>query len=96
LEEMHAEIGGFGEREAAAAHGQYLAGITTDHMEELRYTDRRRVHNLKYYTWVEQQGRTFEEITDQWHAPDYWTSFQGQVGAIDELIEAFNADVDAA
>jgi cysteine synthase len=96
LKEMHAEIGGFGEREAASVHGQYLAGITTDHMEELRYTDRRRVHNLKYYTWVEQQGRTFEEITHQWYTPDYWTGFQGQVEAIDDLIEAFNADVEAA
>jgi cysteine synthase A len=96
LKEMHAEIGEFGEREAAAVHGQYLSGITTDHMEELRYTDRRRVHNLKYYTWVEQQGRTFEEITDQWYTPDYWSSFQGQIEAIDELIEAFNADVGAA
>jgi len=96
LKEMHAEIGEFKERDAAAVHGQYLAGITTDHMQELRYPDRRRVHNLKYYTWVEQQGRTFEEITDQWYTPDYWKGYQGQVEAIDELIEAFNADVAAA
>jgi cysteine synthase A len=96
LEEMHAEIGEFSGRDAAAVHGQYLKGITTDHMQELRYTDRRRVHNLKYYTWVEQQGRTYEDIVDQWYAKDYWTGFQNQVEAIDELIEAFNADVEAA
>jgi hypothetical protein len=62
-------------------------------MLELRYPDRKRVHNLKYFTWVEQQGKTYEEIQAQWYQPDYWTSIQGQVGEIDELIEAFNARV---
>jgi cysteine synthase len=42
---------------------------STDNMLELRYTDRRRVHNLKYYTWVEQQGKTYEEIQAQWYEP---------------------------
>jgi hypothetical protein len=31
-------------------------------MIELTYADRRRFHNLKSYTWVEQQGRAYEEI----------------------------------
>ena len=47
-------------------------------MLELRYTDRRRIHNLKYYTWVEQQGRTYEEIQDQWYNPNYWTMFKSR------------------
>ena len=62
-------------------------------MLELRYPDRRRVHNLKYYTWVEQQGRTYEEIQQQWHQPNYWTDVQGQADAIDELIVDFNYEV---
>jgi hypothetical protein len=32
--------------------------------------DRKRVHNLKYYTWVEQQGKTYEEIQAQWYDPN--------------------------
>ena len=31
-------------------------------MQELSYYDRKRIHNLKYYTWVEQQGKSYEEI----------------------------------
>jgi cysteine synthase A len=67
--------------------------LTTDHMLDLRFEDQRRIHNLKYYTWVEQQGRTFEEIQDQWYDRNYWTSVQGQVPEIDGLIEEFNAKV---
>jgi hypothetical protein len=51
------------------------------------------VHNLKYYTWVEQQGKTYEEIQQQWYQPDYWTSVQKQADEIDELIVEFNRDV---
>jgi hypothetical protein len=62
-------------------------------MLELRYPDRRRIHNLKYYTWVEQQGKTYDEIQSQWYQPDYWTSVQRQTDEIDGLIEEFNGEV---
>jgi cysteine synthase len=90
LQEMHGEFGEYQEQHAAAAHARYLLGLTTDHTLELRYTDRRRVHNLKYFTWIEQQGRQYEEIIDQWYGRDYWSSFQGQVDEIDALIDEFN------
>ncbi len=90
LQEMHDEHGEYTERDAAANFAQYLVGQTTDHLDELTYEERRRVHNLKYFTWVEQQGKTFEEITDQWYDRRYWKNFQGQVLEIDELITEFN------
>jgi len=90
LKEMHAEYGEYTEIDAAADHARYLAGQTTDNMLELRYPDQKRVHNLKYFTWVEQQGKTYEEIQAQWYQRDYWTNIQGQVDEIDELIVAFN------
>jgi cysteine synthase A len=93
LKEMHEEFGEYTEINAAADHARYLAGQTTDNMLELRYPDRKRVHNLKYFTWVEQQGKTYQEIQAQWYQPDYWTSIQDQVGEIDELIVAFNERV---
>jgi len=93
LHEMHAEYGEYGELDAAAHFARYLQGVSTDHLIELTYTDRRRIHNLKYFTWVEQQGRTYEEIMAQWYDPHYWTDVQGQVGEIDALIEEFNARV---
>jgi cysteine synthase len=93
IHEMHEEFGQYTERNAAADFAQYLRGQSTDNMLELRYTDRRRIHNLKYYTWVEQQDRTYEEIQDQWYDPNYWTDVQKQADEIDELILEFNQEV---
>jgi cysteine synthase A len=91
LHELTQERGEFTSQDAVASHQRYLLGQTIDYVQELSYYDRKRVHNLKYYTWVEQQGKTYEEIQNQWHKPDYWTGIQGQVEEIDALIEAFNA-----
>jgi len=93
LREMHEEFGEYSEVDASAHFSRYLLGLETDHLEELRYTDRKRIHNLKYFTWVEQQGKTYEEIMAQWYDPDYWTAFQKQIPEIDELIEEFNQRV---
>ncbi len=93
LTEMQAEFGEYAETDAAADFARWLHGQTTDNLEELRYTDRRRIHQLKYFTWVEQQGRTYEEIQAQWYDSEYWTSFQDQIPEIDALIEEFNAKV---
>ena len=59
-------------------------------MEELGYWDQRRIHNLKSYTWVEQQSKTYEEIQAQWYQPDYWSGVHQQVDEIDALIDQFN------
>jgi len=56
----------------------------------LTYPERKRVHNLKYYTWVEQQGKTYPEILAQWDDPDYWTELQSEIPEMDKLIVAFN------
>lgn len=90
LEEYNQAFGAFTELDAAEAFAGALQGLATDNLLELRYEDRKRVHNLKYYTWVEQQGKTYEEIQAQWYDPTYWTSVQGQVGEIDQKIVEFN------
>src|SRR5690606_13981854 len=90
LVELRDELGEFDRVEAAVAHRRDLLGTTIDYVEELGYYDRKHIHNLKYYTWVEQQGKTFEEIQAQWYDDDYWTSIQGAVDDIDEMITAFN------
>ncbi len=61
---------------AAAAFDRYLLGEDISNMMELTYRDRKRMHNLKYYTWVEQQGKSYEEIQAQWYQDDYWTGFR--------------------
>ncbi len=93
LVEMRSEFGEYNETDAAADFAHYLLGQSTDNLIELTYADRRRVHNLKYYTWVEQQGKTYEEINTQWYDREYWTGFQSQADEIDLLIEEFNREV---
>ncbi|MBR5804916.1 MAG: pyridoxal-5-phosphate-dependent protein subunit beta, partial [Clostridia bacterium] len=60
IKELEEQYGAYGEAPAAADYAEHLHGIRTDTMQELTYADRKRVHNLKYYTWVEQQGKTYE------------------------------------
>ena len=93
LRELNEERGEFTTLDAAGAYHRYLLGQGIDHVQELGYYDRKRIHNLKYYTWVEQQGKTYEEIQAQWYDPDYWTSIQAMVDPIDDLIGAFNKRV---
>ncbi len=93
LKEMHEEVGEYTEYDAGRTQARYLEGLSPNNLQELTYTDQRRVHNLKYFTWIEQQGKTYEEIQDQWYDKNYWTNFQNQLPEIDELINEFNAKV---
>jgi cysteine synthase len=88
--EYRKQFGEFTSYDAAEAYASALMGESTDNLVELTYQDRKRVHNLKYYTWVEQQGKTYNEIMDQWYDKDYWTGFQSQLEEIDEYITEFN------
>jgi cysteine synthase len=91
LEELRQEYGTYQPRDAVADFGRSLQGQRTDFMRELSYRDRKQLHNLKYYTWVEQQGRTVEELDDQWyHQEKTFQGVQNQAAAIDELIIQFN------
>ena len=91
LQEMTEARGEFSEKDAAAAYARSLQGIAIDHMEELTYYGRKRIHNLKYFTWVEQQGKTYDEIQRQWYDNDYWSNIPACLDQIDGLIEDFNA-----
>jgi cysteine synthase len=88
--EMRQEFGEYTTANAAADYARYLLGQGTDNLIELSYADRRRIHNLKYYTWVEQQGKSYDEIMDMWYEPDYWTAAAGQADEVDALIREFN------
>jgi cysteine synthase A len=96
LEEMRQEYGEYSEIQAAADFARYLHGETTANMIELTYAERKRIHNLKYFTWVEQQGKAYKEIQAQWYDPDYWKDVQNQIPEIDALIEEFNQKVGMA
>jgi len=91
LREAH---GAYDATEAAIDFHAHLHGIKTDHTLELRFPDRHRIHNLKYFTWIEQLGKSLDELDAQWHDyPGYWDRIHRAVPAIDERIEAFNEQV---
>lgn len=93
LQEMTELHGEFTDYEAYRVYHQYLLGLNTDYFKELNYRERKAVHNLKYYTWVEQQGKTYEEICAQWDDEEYWESIPKKVAELDVLIKAFNQSV---
>ena len=91
IAELAGRYGPYDGRAAALDHHLHMLGLRTDAMEELDYRGRKRVHNLKYYTWVEQQGRTAGELNDLWYDEEKtWKGVHGQADALDALIGAFN------
>lgn len=89
LAELAEQRGAYTRDRAIADRARYLDGIVTDHLRELTYHDRKALHNFKYFTWVEQQGRTIDELNELWD-PDFWTKTFSQVDEWDKLIESFN------
>jgi cysteine synthase len=59
----------------------------TDWMLDGTPDNRRRWHNLKYYTWVEQQGRMVKDLDAQL-SEEWWLAEQAKVAEINGRIEA--------
>jgi hypothetical protein len=91
LEEMTAARGPLTEVQAEVDFERYLLGCSTADTRELTFPDRKALHNLKYFTWVEQQGRTLEELNALW-SPSFWTDLQAQLPEWDSAIAAFNEE----
>jgi cysteine synthase len=89
LKELAAECGRYTPERAAYDKARYLDAIVTDYVRELSYQDRKALHNFKYFTWVEQQGRTVEELRELWE-PEFWERTYAQVEAWDAQITEFN------
>ena len=80
------KVGVMDEAEATARAAGIFHGAGFDWIQEGTRHNRNRWHNLKYYTWVEQQGKTVEELDAQ-KAPDWWVAHQRKANEIDELIK---------
>ncbi|MDD3562606.1 MAG: pyridoxal-phosphate dependent enzyme, partial [Candidatus Cloacimonetes bacterium] len=77
--------------QAAVDFGVCLGAQTYDNFLELSYQERKRIHNLKYFTWVEQQGRSEEELRRQWD-PEYWIqTFEQNFEELERAIADFNS-----
>jgi cysteine synthase A len=90
LQELAAERGAYAPMQAAGDLERCLWGQEDDHFKELTYSDRKAVHNLKYFTWVEQQGKEIADLNQLWHDREIWPRIFGQVGRWDEMIREFN------
>jgi cysteine synthase len=86
--------GDFTPSHAAEAFGEHLSAVDTDNMIDCTAADRRRIFNLGYYTWVEQQGTPFE-LFEARRDQDFWRGLRRYVGVWDEMIDDFNAQVAA-
>jgi cysteine synthase len=75
---------------AGETWGQSLAATTTDHLLELSHVDRKRIFNLGYFTWVEQQGVSLEEFNARM-SQAFWNGLLDLVPAWDRMIAEFNA-----
>ena len=95
LEELRGERGAYRSKDAVGDYAGSLAHQGVDYFKELTYPERKAIHNLKYYTWVEQQGKTAQELTEQWN-PEYWRAlFEDEVTYFDQLIDDFNKQAQA-
>ncbi|MCS7054699.1 MAG: pyridoxal-phosphate dependent enzyme [Thermoflexales bacterium] len=72
---------------AEACIGEVLHRQKTDWMKDGTPDNRRQWHNLKYYTWVEQQGKTVEELNAQLD-PEWWLAEQAKIPELDRKIAA--------
>ncbi len=92
LHEQREARGAYSGMLAARHFGRYLQAIGTDSMRELSYADRKALHHLKYFTWVEQQQKSVRDLDRLWD-PEFWHQTYAQVDEWDRSIAAFNQRV---
>ncbi len=90
VDELREEHGEYNGGQAARDFERCLLGTTTDYMQELTYSDQKAIHNLKYYTWVEQQEKEIADLNRLWNDRELWPQLFSQPAKWDELIEQFN------
>ncbi len=90
IQELKEERGAYNGTQAIKDFEKCLCGQQTDNMRELNYQDRKAVHNLKYFTWVEQQAKDVAELNQLWYDRTVWDTMFHQTERWDELINEFN------
>ncbi len=88
---MARDYGRLDEAEATAIIRGLLHWQKTDWIKRGTPENRRQWHNLKYYTWVEQQGKTVDELNAQL-SQEWWIQHQQLVSEIDQRLLAWRAE----
>ena len=90
IEELNAEKGKYNNIQAIKDFEKCILGTKSDFMKELDHWDRKSIHNLKYFTWVEQQGKSVEDLNQLWYDREIWNNLFHQVDQWDVMINEFN------
>ncbi len=90
IEELRDEKGEYTEAQAALDFEVGLRNVAVDHILEMTHWDKKRIHNLKYFTWVEQLGKDVEQLDRQWYDDSYWEEKYSSYKDWDKLIREFN------
>jgi cysteine synthase len=81
--------GGFGPGAAASSFSRFLAAGETGDFLELGDVGRRRIFNLGYYTWVEQQDVAFNQFEAR-RDQSWWRDLRPYLDIWDQMITDFN------
>jgi cysteine synthase len=84
LRRLTEEVGAMG-RDEARRRLAIFRNQKMDHVLEATRETRRRWHNQKYFTWVEQQGKTIDDLRSQ-EDPAFWIAHQERASVIDRRI----------
>ncbi len=87
MAELDEQFGKMDKVRAAVRFGSIFQAVKLDWIQEGTVNQRARWFNLKYYTWVEQQGKTVEELNAQ-RDPEYWLEKQALIPEIDRRLMA--------
>jgi len=90
IQELNTDRGSYSQLQAAKDFEKCIFGESIDYMKELNYMDRKAIHNLKYFTWIEQQEKELEDLNQLWYDREIWNKLFHQVDKWDELITEFN------
>ncbi len=85
MQQLDETYGPMDEMEAAVRLGSIFHGAKLDWIREGTRHAQQCWFNLKYYTWVEQQGKTVDELDAQ-RDPAYWLAQQSKIEEIDRLL----------
>lgn len=90
LIEERDKFGILNEKTAEVIFERDLKGLTIENIIEMTYYEKKRMHNLKYFTWIEQQGKSVDELNAQWYDDTYWSDQFAKVEEWDKKIDEFN------
>jgi len=96
IKELNEERGAYTNLQAGRDFEKTMLAASVDYLKELTYSDKKAIHNLKYFTWIEQQEKPLEDLNQLWYDHDIWDHLFAQTGKWDEMIEEFNQEISKA